>query len=81
MASLDKFLLISFNILLSSPSTFFMFFFFSIFFYDPRSDTKDFRLVLDVSSFTHGELDEVVPLTKLVTTNRFQISLDYLGVL
>ena len=41
LPSLDKFFLISFNILLSSPNTFFIFFFFSIFVYDPRSDTKE----------------------------------------
>ena len=61
--SFGKLFFISFNVLLSSPSTYSMLSFFLIFFCDSRSGTKRFRLVLDVSSFTLGELDELVSLT------------------
>ena len=62
--SLNKLFLVSFNVLLSSPNTFSMLPFFFILFRDCRSGTNRFRLVLDDSSFTPGELDELLSLTE-----------------
>ena len=64
MPSLDKLFLISFNVLLSSPNTFSMLSFFFILFRDSQSGMKRFRLVLDDSSFTSGDLDELLSLTE-----------------